>query len=354
MKKLLSVLLSVILALCVITPAFASDYIDEDLNSRFYYGHGPETNGYTIDYMAFSPVKKNDSTKYPLVIWLHGMGDGEYPGYQLERSSISSWASYDMQRRFKDTKGAYILCARSLEEDGLFWTDELILPLKAAIDSFIKANKSHIDLSRIYVGGYSMGGKMTIKMASMYPEFFAAAFPLCPALPANDNTVSKLADMPVWIAASRYDVIAGYNTFTAAIWEKLVSVTNRPEDCRISIFGRVCYADGKYTPSNHHVWYPANNDFFTYENGDYYNMKTYDTEGNEIKLEYPNGLISWMSSYRSNYRGQDLEPTDSFSTEKEGLLDTFSFSMLLRIIKAVALVPYEFFKDTVVSKIIPA
>ena len=345
MKKILCIVLSLVFALGICVTAFAVIPDNEKLNERFYDGIGPEVNGRRIDYVAFSPVKRNDKTKYPLVIWFHGMGDGESPRYQLERSNISTWSSYQMQTRFKGTKGAYIMALRSPEEDKLYWTDELILPAKAAIDNFIRLNSSHIDLSRIYVGGYSMGGKMTVKMASMYPDFFAAAFPLCPAINADENTVSKLADMPVWISASKYDVIAGYNTYTKDIWAKLVAVTNRPEDCRLSVFGRVCYPDGKYTPSNHYVWFAANNDFFTYDNEDYYNMTTCDATGYIIDLEYPDGLISWLSSFRSENCKITYEPTDAFATEKEGFFDTFSLDMLFRLIKAVLLEPVEFFKE---------
>ena len=49
----------------------------------FRDGVGPEKDGYTLDYRYFSPVKAGDTTKYPLVIWLHGFANGSKPGYQL-------------------------------------------------------------------------------------------------------------------------------------------------------------------------------------------------------------------------------------------------------------------------------
>lgn len=341
MKKIISVLMALVLMLGATVFAFGAEPDKENLDKLFVAGQGPEVNGYSLDYMAYSPVKDGDTTKYPLVVWLHGMGDGAYPGNQIEKSNISTWASDEMQSRFKGTEGAFIFAARSLEENKLYWTTELILPLKAAIDSYIEENKDNIDLTRIYIGGYSMGGKMTIRMASMYPEFFAAAFPLCPAIDASDEVIDSLKDMPIWIAASKLDVIAGYNTFTKADWEKICEKTNRPDDCRISVFGRVCYPDGKKTSSNHHIWFAANNDFFTFENGDYYNMTTYDTKGNVIKLEYPNGLISWVSSYSSDYNGEPLEAGTTFSTEKESVVKTFGLKSIALILKAVMMFPVE-------------
>ena len=48
----------------------------------------------------------------------------------------------------------------------------MIVPLKAAIDDFIAQHRDTIDTTRIYIGGFSMGGKMTLKMTIAYPSFF--------------------------------------------------------------------------------------------------------------------------------------------------------------------------------------
>lgn len=53
------------------------------LKAQFEKGTGPEIEDYSIDYRFYSPVGENDDTKYPLVIWLHGVSDGEYEGKQL-------------------------------------------------------------------------------------------------------------------------------------------------------------------------------------------------------------------------------------------------------------------------------
>ena len=89
-KKLLCLLLCLLTMLSSLT--FCSSAISveaEKLNRRFKFGQGPETDGYSIDYRYFSPVKENDSTKYPLVIWLHGMGNGGEDGKQLSTSNIA-------------------------------------------------------------------------------------------------------------------------------------------------------------------------------------------------------------------------------------------------------------------------
>ncbi|MBQ1994578.1 MAG: hypothetical protein II237_00125, partial [Clostridia bacterium] len=182
LKKIICIVLCVLTIFSMFSFCTSAAELDVDkLKEKFVFGKGPETDGYAIDYRYYSPVKKKDTKKYPLVIWLHGMMNGKSEGEQLNYSEISLWASKDYQKRFKGTKGAFIMVPRSLEEEGLYWSDELIYPLRKAIDKFIAKNKKNIDVTRIYIGGYSMGGKMTLKMAVAYPEMFAAIFPVCPA-----------------------------------------------------------------------------------------------------------------------------------------------------------------------------
>ena len=82
MKKFLSVILALVIALscCIFAVAEDSAPDIEALKARFVAGEGPVADGYSIDYMSYSPVGENDSTKYPLVVLLHGMTEGAEPG----------------------------------------------------------------------------------------------------------------------------------------------------------------------------------------------------------------------------------------------------------------------------------
>ncbi len=283
------------------------------LCEQFEKGVGPETDGYTVDYRFFSPVKENDSTKYPLVIWLHGMGDGDYEGLQVTAQEVALWSSAEFQSRFKESGGAFILAPRSIEEQELYWDDCLIYPLRATIDSFIAKNKDNIDISRIYVGGYSMGGKMTLKMAVAYPDFFAAAFPICPAWIPDREAGAVLKDMPVWLTSGKMDPLVYYYRMAVPTWKNIASQSNIPESCRFSSLSVTAKPDGLPIFSAHYSWIAVNNDMFSYKNGDYPFMKTVDGLGNEVKLTYPDGMISWLSSFTSDYDGSPA--TDSGNTE---------------------------------------
>ncbi len=345
MKKIISAILSLCLVLLMAFPVAAVS-MDEGtgvLCNQFVYGIGPETDGLAIDYRYFSPVKENDTTKYPLVIWLHGMGNGSSEGVQITASNVSYWSSEEFQSRFTNG-GAYILAARSDELKGICWNEGTIVPLKAAIDDFIAKNKDNIDLTRIYIGGYSMGGKMTLTMAIAYPEMFAAAFPICPAWSPSEELLSEIADMPVWITSGKTDPLVNYYFSVSKTFEKLSAVTNVPEECRFSTLKKVCFEDGEKCMSAHHAWYAVNHDMFSSDNGDYPYMSTVNGLGEEVTLTYPDGMISWLCSHTSDYNGEASEGKgnlegvrnmsnmigvqgilDFFKTLFYAIKDTFSF-----------------------------
>ena len=325
MKKFISIILSFVMILCALSlPAFAcsvDDTYDDclpELQEQFVYGEGPETDGFTIDYRYFSPVEDGDTTKYPLVIWLHGMGDGAEEGLQVTKSDIAFWTSDEFQGRFKDSNGAFIFAPRSLEEQGIYWTDSLIYPLRATIDDFISKNKDNIDLSRIYIGGYSMGGKMTLKMAVAYPELFAAIFPICPAWTPSTDALDLIADIPVWLTSGKLDPLVNYFFSVKPLWNIITETNNSPADCRFSSLTFVKYPSGNATSSSHHSWFAVNHDMFSSSNGDYPYMNTVNGLGDKVTLTYPDGMISWLSSFTSDYDGAVATDCGNIEAQQSG------------------------------------
>lgn len=330
-KRILAALMAALMLLFCVIPAGAADVskIDE-YKAGFKAACGPDVDGIATDYMYFVPKNISANKKYPLVVYFHGMGQGSAPGAQIQDNNIALWASDEMQARFTNG-GAYLFVPRTHEENREYWENNSIKSVKAAIDEFI-ANNKNIDTTRIYVGGFSMGGKMTLKMATSYPDFFAAAFPMCPAYNPTDEQLEAIADMPVWLIVSRYDILAGYYVNSKNIWKRFCTTTDIPEDCRLSLFGVVHYPDGKKTVSNHHVWFAASNDMFMYDGSDYVKMETTDANGETVKLEYPDGLISWLCSYRSDYNGQPTDSTGLCEQNRESM-----GLMVLNILKSIFL-----------------
>lgn len=324
MKKILSVVLALLVLLgCFAFSSFAVSINDgmDAMVDQFQSGKS------SLDYVFYSPVKGDkDETKYPLVVWLHGNSSGDYPGHQVRNSCIYNWSSEEYQKRFKGTKGAFLLLPRC-PTGGLApiaWSIERKSALKKTIDSFIEENSDSIDMSRIYIGGYSMGGKMTLIMASDYPSFFAAAFPMSPVYEPTRAELRSMAQMPVWLFVNKNDkyISLDYNTVVKPNWKYFCSQAAFPEESRLTVFSTFYHAEGVENPGDvHNTWDAVTYDMFMKSGEVYYASETVNANGEEVKLTFPNGVISWLSS-------QSLEDRE----EKDSL---FVFEKLLELIKSI-------------------
>jgi predicted peptidase len=95
--------------------------------------------------------------------------------------------------------------------------------LKSLIDAYLAA-RPDIDTSRIYIGGCSNGGYMTINMLVHYPGFFAAAYPICEAFldkGLTDAAIASLAKEAVWFTHSANDPVVNPNDTVAATYARL-------------------------------------------------------------------------------------------------------------------------------------
>lgn len=354
-KKIIALFLSVLtvgsFALC--NAGAVSVYDGKTaLTEQFLYGEGPNVDGYVIDYRYFSPLKDeteekaNEETtvesaeeetepetpKYPLVVWVHGHSFGQYDGYQIEATPITNWASDEYQARFGESGGAYIMAVRAPEDDGISWNDDLIRPLKFAIDDFILKNSETIDTSRIYIGGFSLGGMMTFKMCMAYPEMFAAIFPICPHIKLEASEASSFSSVPVWLVSGKNDALVSYRGKTLKNWKAVVSTTAAAESCRLSTLTDVREPDGSLAPSAHYSWIAVCNDMFSRANGDYPDMITVNGLGKSVTLTYPDGMISWLLQFSSRYSIVDIDISDTGGSTRN-----LSF---FKIIKALFMMVY--------------
>ncbi len=283
----------------------------EQLQDQFYFGAGPAVNGAVIDYYAFAPAGAGNGTKFPLVVWVHGLVSGGYPGRQITKNDISYWASAEFQARFPQG-GAYILAPRSPETVAA-WADTLKAPLKAAIDSFIQENYDSVDASRIYIGGLSVGGRMTLDMVAAYPDMFAAAFPCSPyyTTPVSSGVANGCADTPLWMLSSKNDYLMNFS-WIQATWGNLSGASHRRADCRWTVMDTALKPDGSRPGTTHDTWYAATYDMFMYDNRPFTGSVTYDGNGNEVSLVFPHGMISWLSNFSTHYSVAPKKSADNF------------------------------------------
>lgn len=338
MKKLTSLLLSVLLIMLCFAPAASAMSCTagvNTLNTQFIHGDN------LLDYVYYSPVRNaKDTTKYPLVVWLHGNSSGDYPGHQIENCDISLWSSEEYQSRFKGTQGAFLFLPRYPTNSVTIAWEGPTTTLKSSIDKFIENHKDNIDTDRIYIGGYSMGGKMVLRMASTYPEFFAAAFPLSPVYVPSTMELNSLVDMPIWFAWCKNDTYVSLNPVTVkANWEYLMSISNCKEDCRLATFDKIYHSDYRLRTADdagdtHNTWDAAIHDFFMDDGAHFKDVKITDGKGTNITLEYPEGLISWLSSQGIDEDDNSFKPGSLISKLLSKMFSFFGdfFVTLIKIL----------------------
>lgn len=200
---------------------------------------GTSTTGkITLSYGAWEPANHGDKT--PLIIWLHGMGEGgKDPYITLLGNKVVNLITPAVQDNFEN--GAYVLAPQA---DG-FWMqtkfgnkdfstwvgDENPVSLSCytealfnLIDTFVKENPS-IDTNRIYIGGCSNGGYMTMNMMIEYPEYFAAGYPVCQAYPdskIDENKLSVLAKQHIWLTQSKDDKTVNPDLYSVPTFKRLL------------------------------------------------------------------------------------------------------------------------------------
>ena len=297
MKRLISVFLSALMLL-----SFSLSFTASAVSLR----EGPEAayecfedGDSVLDYVYFSPVKgEDDTTEYPLILWLHGNSSGDYPGHQLHNTDIYKFATDELQARFVGAGGAFLLLPRDPTKSiSLAW-DFAVEDAKKVLDDFIGEHGDNIDLNRIYVGGNSMGGKGVYKIAAAYPEVFAAIFPLSPVYVPTNTELRALSDTAVWVFSNsndNYPQLSG--TSVKTYFNYLNKHSENPQNNRWSCFSAY-YSTGGFINEEeiHNTWTPVLNDLFMDDGSEYKAMSTVDGEGNSISLTCPEGFIHWLSS----------------------------------------------------------
>ena len=149
--------------------------------------------------------------KHPLIIWLHGGGEGGWAQAQntdlslLANRGALGFSTGEAQRIFG---GAYVLAPQATD----YWLNDPAMgysaKLKVLIDKVVATND--VDKRRIYVVGASNGGYMAPKLVVDNPRYFAAEVPIAPALVFGDTRMISDQDLaaittPTWVVQSKDD-----------------------------------------------------------------------------------------------------------------------------------------------------
>jgi len=192
--------------------------------TRFVQGRlsNPEVDAFSyhvsgsgMKYRLFSPARHGGRGRRPLVVWLHGGGEGASlpDGYYDNETTLRAnrgalgFATPQAQRIFS---GAYVVAPQSTS----YWMADgpRFAPLiREIIDEVARRNP--VDRERIHVVGASNGGYMSMEMTTVYPHLFAASVPICGVVqslqPGGPRLITdaelRAISTPTWLVTSRDD-----------------------------------------------------------------------------------------------------------------------------------------------------
>ena len=204
---------------------------------------------HSFPYASYEPKLASKDEKKPLIIWLHGMGEGgNSPSLPIMGNKATQFADESVQKYFG---GAYVLApqARTYWMHGYKDFADGTSIYSESLMEFIKAyvaEHPNVDENRIYVGGDSNGGYMTMLLVRDNPGYFAAAFPTCEGL--KDSMITKkdlanIAKTPIWFTAAKTDTVLPPKDYAVPTVERLKKAG---ADVHFSFFDKVVDTTGKY------------------------------------------------------------------------------------------------------------
>jgi predicted esterase len=223
-----------------------------DLSGSYLHDSGP-----SLAYASFVPQTGNESS--PLLIWLHGGGEGgSDPTVPLLANRAANYASDEIQAVFD---GAYVLVPQCPgawmhnaegvmthgEEDDVY-----NVALMALIRDYVAAHPG-VDPDRVYVGGCSNGGYMALKLMLLHPDFFAAGFISSLAYQSQyitDEQIRSISHLPIWFVHSRDDQTTKPELTVLPVYERLKAAGAR--DVHVSYYDRVVDITGFFGGDDYH------------------------------------------------------------------------------------------------------
>lgn len=266
--------------------------VDEfDLSGRFEH-----ESGIALSYASFAP--KTDRDKSPLIIWLHGGGEGGTdPSIPLLANRAANYASDDIQTIFEGAwvlvpqcPGAWMHNAEGVTTHGRE-DDVYNVALMALIRDFVSKHPG-IDTDRIYVGGCSNGGYMSLKLLLLHPDYFAAGFISSLAYQSryiSDEQIRSIAHLPIWFVQSADDRTTLPEETVLPVYERLKAAG--AENVHASYYDHVVDITGffggdDYRYNGHWSWVYL-----------HANRSRLDLDGSPVKVDgRPVTVMEWLAA----------------------------------------------------------
>lgn len=220
-------------------------------------GHYMYKDEFSMSYAVYTPEKKKE--KSPLIIWLHGGGEGGTdPSVPLLANRAANYASDEIQAIFKGAfvlvpqcPGAWMHNAQGTMNHGE-GDDVYHKGLMEFIKDFVSKHPD-IDSDRIYVGGCSNGGYMSLKLILQHPDYFAAGFISALAYQSkyiSDEQIESIKDVPMWFVHSADDRTTKPDLTVLPVYKRLMSAGAK--NVHLSYYDHVVDITGFFGGGNYH------------------------------------------------------------------------------------------------------
>ncbi len=195
--------LALLASTVVLAAAIQSSQADDDWQKLYDKGTYKNPEGQTLPYRLMKPETVGPGQKYPLVLFLHGLGErGDDNAAQLVHGA-ADFATAENRRKYP----CFVVAPQCHPDDT--WVPEASLfsvrpmneqpteSLKLALELVDQlAADLPVDPQRIYITGLSMGGFGTWESIIRRPDFFAAALPVCGG--GDPAYAEAIKNLPIW------------------------------------------------------------------------------------------------------------------------------------------------------------
>jgi predicted peptidase len=155
----------------------------------------------TLPYRLFVPQNYDRKKKYPLVVYLHGVGGVGDDNLKQIQGGNGYLIDFFTQAESQTHYPAFVVAPQSAG-DG--WIERALTKpaptrqLRLVVDLIGDLQRSYsIDGSRLYIEGQSLGGFGTFAIVAEFTKLFAAGVPLCGG--ADESKVLSIIKTPLWI-----------------------------------------------------------------------------------------------------------------------------------------------------------
>lgn len=176
-----------------------------------------------VMYRLYTP--ENASEPRPMILFLHGGGNGGYEDGEGARDNEKQlMADYGPVNFAENYPDIYVMAPMCVEDRDMFknmkmnatfaesdfssdprygWSRYYLGLVCDIIRRMIREGK--VDPKRVYVTGMSMGGAGTVRAMSVGSDLFAAAVPVCPSMTPETFSILKSVRRPIWVTSAYID-----------------------------------------------------------------------------------------------------------------------------------------------------